>query len=142
MSFEERLVELRKIKDVTQEDVAYFIGVTRPAYTAYESGRRQPDYEILQKLADYFNVTTDYLLGRSDIAYQDDSNKPSEIDEHDNLQPTPPERIRKFYKKVGELSSESLALLEEQTDHLLRLEREVLERKRAERNSKQKNVDK
>jgi transcriptional regulator with XRE-family HTH domain len=59
----DRLVELRKRKKKTQQEIADIIGITRPAYTAYEKGNRAPDYEILKKLANYFNVTTDYLLG-------------------------------------------------------------------------------
>ncbi|MCL5780886.1 MAG: helix-turn-helix domain-containing protein [Firmicutes bacterium] len=62
-----RLAYLRKEKDKTQEEMANFLGITRPAYTAYESGRRQPDYSTIQKLADYFNVTVDYLLGRDEL---------------------------------------------------------------------------
>jgi transcriptional regulator with XRE-family HTH domain len=65
-----RLKELRNEKEYTQEEVATFLGITRPAYTAYEAGKRQPDYEILIKLANYFNVSTDYLLGRSDYRTQ------------------------------------------------------------------------
>ena len=61
-----RLVYLRKNKNKTQEEVAKIIGVTRPAYTAYERGHRSPDYEILEALADYFEVSVDYLLGRTD----------------------------------------------------------------------------
>lgn len=61
-----RLKEVRTEKEKTQQEIANYLGVTRPAYTAYESGNRQPDYETLQRLADYFNVTTDYLLGRTD----------------------------------------------------------------------------
>lgn len=61
-----RLIELRKQKNKTQEDIAKVIGVTRPAYTAYERGLRTPDYDILVTLADYFNVSVDYLLGRTD----------------------------------------------------------------------------
>lgn len=61
-----RLAYLRKNKEKTQDDMAKHLGITRPAYTAYESGRRQPDYETLIKLADFFGVTTDYLLGRTD----------------------------------------------------------------------------
>ncbi|NLY47325.1 MAG: helix-turn-helix transcriptional regulator, partial [Tissierella sp.] len=48
------------------EDIAKVIGVTRPAYTAYERGLRTPDYDILVTLADYFDVSVDYLLGRTD----------------------------------------------------------------------------
>lgn len=61
-----RLISLRKEKKKTQEDIAKVIGVTRPAYTAYERGLRSPDYEILESLADYFDVSVDYLLGRTD----------------------------------------------------------------------------
>jgi len=63
----DRLRKLRADKDLTQQDMADFLGITRPAYTAYESGRRQPDNESLSKLADFFNVSVDYLLGRTDI---------------------------------------------------------------------------
>jgi len=62
-----RLTYLRKRNKKTQEDMAKFLGITRPAYTAYESGRRQPDYETLQKLANFFNVSVDYLLGQTNI---------------------------------------------------------------------------
>ncbi len=64
---QDRLRKLRVEKDITQQDMADFLGITRPAYTAYESGRRQPDNESLSKLADFFNVSVDYLLGRTDI---------------------------------------------------------------------------
>lgn len=62
-----RLAYLRKQDNKTQEDMAKFLGITRPAYTAYESGRRQPDYETLQKLAKFFSVSVDYLLGQNEI---------------------------------------------------------------------------
>src|SRR5690554_1156572 len=61
-----RLAALRKLNKKTQDDMAKLLGITRPAYTAYEAGRRNPDYETLQKIADYFNVSIDYLLGRTD----------------------------------------------------------------------------
>lgn len=62
----ERLKILRKLKNKNQSDVASFLGLTAQAYGHYESGRRQPDPETITKLADYFSVTTDYLLGRTD----------------------------------------------------------------------------
>ena len=63
-----RLTLLRKERDKTQEDIATVIGITRPAYTAYESGRRHPDYDTLVRLAEYYSVTTDYLLGVKVVA--------------------------------------------------------------------------
>ncbi|OEH53154.1 hypothetical protein AQ616_17900 [Oceanobacillus sp. E9] len=65
-TFQNRLIELRKSKRKTQEDISKIIGITRPAYTAYERGTRTPDYEILKALANFYNVTIDYLLGHSD----------------------------------------------------------------------------
>ncbi|MDC6268058.1 helix-turn-helix domain-containing protein [Lysinibacillus fusiformis] len=61
-----RLKYLRKSNNKTQQDIADILGITRPAYTAYEQGKRNPDYEILEKIADYYNVSIDYLLGRTD----------------------------------------------------------------------------
>ena len=55
-----RLKSLRGKK--TQEEVANHIGVSRARYSHYENGRSEPDYDTLQKLADYFKVSTDYLL--------------------------------------------------------------------------------
>ena len=62
-----RLIHLRKKNKKTQQDISDIIGVSRPAYTAYEKGTRTPDYKILKTLAGYYGVTTDYLLGNSDI---------------------------------------------------------------------------
>ncbi|WP_410772515.1 helix-turn-helix domain-containing protein [Fontibacillus sp. BL9] len=49
----------------TQEYVAELIGVARPTYTAYENGTKLPPMETLNNLADYLNVSVDYLLGRT-----------------------------------------------------------------------------
>lgn len=49
-----------------QSDVAAHLGIEVRSYQYYEAGRRRPDYEGLVALADYFDVTTDYLLGRAD----------------------------------------------------------------------------
>ncbi|MGH2152919.1 helix-turn-helix domain-containing protein, partial [Enterococcus faecalis] len=63
--FHIKIKDLRTEKKLTQQDVADYLGITRPAYTAYESGKRQPDFETLQKLATLFDVTTVFLLGRN-----------------------------------------------------------------------------
>ena len=59
-----RLKELRNNKGLSQAAIAERFGITQQAYANYERGTRQSDYDTLNKLADYFNVTTDYLLGR------------------------------------------------------------------------------
>ncbi|MFB0637471.1 helix-turn-helix domain-containing protein [Bacillus rugosus] len=61
----DRLVELRKSKKLTQQGLADKLKITRSSLSQYEIGNRQPDYETLKKIADFFEVTTDYLLGYS-----------------------------------------------------------------------------
>jgi transcriptional regulator with XRE-family HTH domain len=59
-----RLKQLRGKR--TQEEIANQIGISRARYSHYENGRSEPDAETLQKLADTYNVSVDYLLGRTD----------------------------------------------------------------------------
>ena len=60
----ERLRTLRKNMQLYQKDVASHLGIDRTTYVKYETGASQPDGATLAKLADYFGVTVDYLLGR------------------------------------------------------------------------------
>lgn len=60
----EQLKILRKQKGLYQKDVANFLGVDRTTYVKYENGVNEPDYNTLVKLAEFFNVSVDYLLGR------------------------------------------------------------------------------
>lgn len=62
----ERLYKLRKEKKKTQADMANLLGITRQAYGYYEKGERDPDTSSLNILADFFNVSIDYLVGRVD----------------------------------------------------------------------------
>ena len=64
--FQERLRLLRKEQGVSQKKIAENIGITEVGYRNYEIGRRKPNFDILPAIADFFNVSTDYLLGRSD----------------------------------------------------------------------------
>ena len=57
--------QLRIEKGYTQETLAKALGISRSAVGMYESGKRVPDSEDLEKFADFFNVDIDYLLGRS-----------------------------------------------------------------------------
>ncbi|GGE16359.1 transcriptional regulator [Marinithermofilum abyssi] len=65
--FATRLRELRQQHGLRQSDVAKKLGITESAYGYYEQGRREPPYKSLQQLADLFDVSVDYLLGRTDI---------------------------------------------------------------------------
>lgn len=58
---------LRKQHHMTQADLARALGVAESAISMWELGKRSPDHEMMEQIADYFNVDMDYLFGRSDI---------------------------------------------------------------------------
>lgn len=66
MNFSGRLKELRQQADISQKDLAALVGISARAFRFYESGEREPNIATLITLADYFNVSLDYLIGRSD----------------------------------------------------------------------------
>ncbi|MBO5340454.1 MAG: helix-turn-helix transcriptional regulator [Oscillospiraceae bacterium] len=65
-TFNERLKSLRKERNLTQEEVGQQINVSRYAVLLYEKGTSCPEMKGLIGLADYFNVSIDYLVGRTD----------------------------------------------------------------------------
>ena len=65
--FSQRLRFLRKKHRMTQKELADILHYGHTAIVNYESGRNQPSLQDLVKLADFFDVSTDFLLGRSDI---------------------------------------------------------------------------
>ena len=58
----EKLKELRKSKGISLKELGNVIGVAESTMSLYENGKREPDYETLLKIAEYFGVTVDYLL--------------------------------------------------------------------------------
>lgn len=66
MEFFEILRRLRENSNLDQADMALILGVERTVYNEWETGKTQPDFKTLLLLADYFDCTTDYLLGRVD----------------------------------------------------------------------------
>lgn len=65
--FGDRLKELRQQKQLTQNEFASILGIGRTTLSHYELNNREPDFEILEKIANYFDVSIDYLVGRSNI---------------------------------------------------------------------------
>ena len=61
-----RLTELRKEQRLTQDDLAKIIGSNKRNISNYEVGRSSPNINLLKKMATYFNVSIDYLVGYSD----------------------------------------------------------------------------
>ncbi len=61
-----RLRDMREDNDLKQADIAEYLGIAQTVYSRYERGFQTIPVEHLLKLADYYNVSTDYLLGRTD----------------------------------------------------------------------------
>ncbi len=62
-----RIKELRKENGVTQKEIADYLNIKQNTYSQYENGQRQVPIEILARLADYYEVSVDYIIGRTDI---------------------------------------------------------------------------
>ncbi|SHF50996.1 helix-turn-helix domain-containing protein [Caloramator proteoclasticus] len=66
MHIGDRIKKLRTEKQITQPELAKILGVSRSTIAMYENNEREPNIKTINKIADFFNVTTDYLLGRTD----------------------------------------------------------------------------
>jgi transcriptional regulator with XRE-family HTH domain len=88
ITLSDRLKELRKENNMTQSDLGKILGVGKTTISMYENGNSTPNDEIKLKIAEYFNVSLDYLLGKS------------EIKNYNNLD-TPMNKIHKLVKENG-----------------------------------------
>ncbi|MEL7119639.1 MAG: helix-turn-helix transcriptional regulator [Bacteroidota bacterium] len=90
MSFGKRLMEVRKDRGLSQEDLATLIGTKGPAIGRYERGAANPTIEVAIRLADALDVSLDYLVGKVDMAI--DANTLKRLKEIANL----PEEDQQF----------------------------------------------
>lgn len=82
-----RLQTLRKKQGLTQDNLAKILHTSRSRIANYEQGKRQPDFEMQEAIADYFNVTIDYLFGREYKGMSYDSDKVDKaIELYDRIQ--------------------------------------------------------
>jgi len=78
--FSNRLISLRKEQKMTQSDLAKLLGKQRSTVSGYETDGKEPDFDTLCTLADHFEVSVDYLLGRdderrhADVVFRNDNN--------------------------------------------------------------------
>lgn len=111
----QRLVNLRTKRGLTQEQLAKMLNMSRSTYAQYEVNRRTPDAETLTMLANFFNVTTDYLFGRTDIPNPDIPNekiKAAITDDPDLLafweELSQREDLQLMFKQVRDLTPNSI----------------------------------
>ena len=73
------LLYLREKADLTQDEVSRNTGISRGSLAGYETGARKPKYESLKKLADYYGVTVEYILGRDESEQKVEENLDKQI---------------------------------------------------------------
>lgn len=107
--FSEKFKELRQSRNLSQQQLADYLHTSKSSVNMYERGEREPGLEMLEAIADYFNVDMDYLIGKSDIANRtlmpnNTVERPVTIGEKMTLG----ERIKKMRSDAG-LTQEELA---------------------------------
>ena len=90
-NFNEMMKYLRTSRNVTQAELARAIGVSPSTVGMYETGERQPNFEIEEKIADYFNVSLDTLRGKQTIEVPIDYGKLSDINK---------EKLKAYYQAL------------------------------------------
>ncbi len=103
MKMNKRLVSLRKEKGLSREELSIKLGVSYSTIAKYESGSREPDIEMIDKIANLFEVTTDYLLGRSDQPHL------KEEEDFEAFQNDP--TLERWYKELPKSTEEDLQRL-------------------------------
>lgn len=98
--FSARLTQLREERGLTKKEVAEKLNIDQTTYGKYELSKRQPDYDTLQKIASFYDVSTDYLLGRTE------ERNPVGISNED----WPPE-AKVLFRDVKKLTPEQLELV-------------------------------
>lgn len=112
MDFDVRLKELRTAQNLTQNELGNLLHISRATIAGYETKNKQPDYEKLCAIADFFNVSTDYLLGRTNNRQAPDSLALSP--DQQNLLELYNQLSERFQ---GQLQERAKILLEQQEKH-------------------------
>jgi len=129
MELRDILKNLRSDKALSQRELAKILNVSPSTIAMYETGKRAPDTDTIEIFADYYKVSVDYLLGRTD------SQRIIDKFSYKEIPPTPSARIRIIQRKIVELSEESLTFLEFQLERLREFDQEAVNRRKGERDS-------
>lgn len=99
----ENLKNLRKQRGITQRDLAKYLGVSISTFSGWETGVYEPDHAHLCKIADYFGVTVDELLGRSPQLFDDARvERPEVLDLFEQLNVAEQERALGYMERMLE----------------------------------------
>ena len=98
-----RIKELREEKNISQLELAKKLNLTQQSISLYEKGEREPSIDVLKNIANFFNVSLDYLLGKSDIRNYDEDEKEFRFAYHKETEGMTDEEIKdalRFYKEM------------------------------------------
>ena len=121
-----RIRELRTARGLKQVELAKNLSVSQAALSGYETGKYEPDFDTLQKIADYFSVSVDYVIGRSD------SSKPSPSSSAHEDEVTKGQMKAAFWGGEKDLSQEEL---DDLWDDVERFAAFLAEKKRQEKHN-------
>ena len=107
MTFGQILKQLRSETGLNQKELADKIDISRSSIAMYETDQRTPDYETINALSDFFKVSADYLLGRTNIRNYEENTIAAHMDD-----------------RTEQLSEESQKKLNEYIDYLIFMEKE------------------
>lgn len=106
----DRLIKLRENKQLKQTEVAKLLNIGAVTYNRYEKGEREPDHNMLVRLATFFNVSVDYLLGITDIP--NIAEKYSNEKDNSDVLNTDEQELIQLYRELppeGKITIKSLA---------------------------------
>lgn len=112
MMIGDRIKELREERGILQRELANALKLTQQTISLYESNKREPDAETLSKIADFFGVSIDYLIGRTDTPTPADkiadslSDDPELLEFWDELRER--EDLKLLFKQTKEMSPEDV----------------------------------
>lgn len=126
-----RIKELRTEKNLTQEEFGKVFGIVKSTVSLYESGKSTPDDEIKKKIAEYFNVSLDYLMGASDIKnpYMNKNIKSTDKEEQDIIPEefTNPDEARAYVNRHQIFGSSGFDADKLDDDEILEFANDLLE---------------
>jgi len=98
-----KIKELREEKQLSQLQLAEKLNLTQQAISLYEKGEREPSLEVIKNIADFFGVSTDYLLGKTDIRNYDKDEEEFKFAYHKEMEGLTDDEIAdalRFYKEM------------------------------------------
>ena len=113
MEFSERLKSLRLEAGLTQKEIAEQLGISQQGYAYWERGTKKPTQDRLTLLSNYFDVSVDYLLGKSDSRYSDEQLDGMEVFFRNQTQDMTEEERAEFRKELQEYMEERAEAIRE-----------------------------